>query len=254
MAEESDGPAAKSPPAAEDSPVPPSGPEAAWGIALAPVPDLLRAHLPPLRFGEGLVVTAVDASGPAAKFGIRRFDVLLEVNGIPLAGTERLSEPDDVFWMTVLRRGGVTPLALRRGPGGHAPRARNGAGRPLPPALSVPPPPRFSMPHSPVPEFGAPFGFPDAANPFPGEANPLPGEANPFAGEASAIATASSTANGSMSVSRVGDQVSVELVSPATEGRRIHLRGTVAEIEAQMETQGLSQAARREVRDALGTP
>lgn len=240
VAEESDGPAAKSPPAAEDSPVPLSDPEAAWGITLAPVPDLLRAHLPRLRFAEGRVVTAVDASGPAAKFGIRRFDVLLEVNGIPLARTERLGEPDDIVWMTVLRRGRVTPLALGRGPGGHASRARHGAARPFSPALPIPPAPRFPAPEFGAPEFGAPFGFPHAANPFPGAA--------------SAIASASSTANGAMSVSRVGDQISVEFVSPATDGRRVRLRGTVAEIEAQMETQGLSQAARREVRDALGTP
>lgn len=114
-------------PADEDSSVWDADPEVAWGVTTAPVPDLLRAHCPELRFARGLVVTAVDATGLAAELGVRRFDVLLGVNGVPLDRAARLDEPDDVFRMTVLRRGRVTPLVVRRGPGWHAPRPRRGA-------------------------------------------------------------------------------------------------------------------------------
>lgn len=220
-------------PADDDPSVSDADAETAWGITTATVPDLLRAHCPELRFANGLVVTAIGATSPAAELGVRRFDVLLALNGIPLDGPARLGEPDDVFRMTVLRRGRITPLVVRRGRGWQTPQPRRGAAWPFPPEMPFPPAPRF-----PVPD--PPFGPPHAVNPFPGHAG--------------AVASASSTANGSMSVSRVGDQISIELVSPATEGRRVRLHGTVAEIEKQMETQGLSQAARREVRAALGTP
>lgn len=59
---------------------------------------------------EGVLVTSVEQRGPAAKAGLRRDDVVLALNGKPLAGSCDLiisvavSEPGDVLELTVLRK------------------------------------------------------------------------------------------------------------------------------------------------------
>ena len=66
--------------------------------------------------------------------------------------------------------------------------------------------------------------------------------------------TASSFASGNqaISVSRVGDQISLEMYIPGVSPNPIRLRGTPAQIETQLKNSDLSQAAKQAVRRALG--
>lgn len=50
------------------------------GVAMAEVPDSLRAHLS-LAEGTGILVGAVVPNGPAAKAGLQQYDILLKAGG-----------------------------------------------------------------------------------------------------------------------------------------------------------------------------
>ncbi|MCK6479240.1 MAG: PDZ domain-containing protein [Planctomycetes bacterium] len=57
---------------------------AVLGVTVSEVPDLLRAHVK-VPAGEGLVVEEVLPGTAAERMGLRRHDLLLSVNGIPVS-------------------------------------------------------------------------------------------------------------------------------------------------------------------------
>ena len=61
------------------------------GIFLGPVPEILAAHL---SLAEGLGVVAVDvaAESPADKAGLKRYDVIVSLNGKEVAGQREFSD------------------------------------------------------------------------------------------------------------------------------------------------------------------
>ena len=83
----------------------------AWGVAIAPPPDILRLHCQPLRGQAGVWVRQVDPNGRAAALGIRAGDIMLSANGRMLVASTPLPEPDQVADLVVLRRGQVRFVA-----------------------------------------------------------------------------------------------------------------------------------------------
>ena len=59
------------------------------GITVGPADDVLRSQLR-LPEGTGVVITQVIADGPAARSGVAEHDILLSVNGQPVAGGDAL--------------------------------------------------------------------------------------------------------------------------------------------------------------------
>ena len=58
---------------------------------------------------EGVVVKQVDRSSPAARFGFRPGDILLEINGQPMQTTADVVEvagSEPAFWRIAINRGG----------------------------------------------------------------------------------------------------------------------------------------------------
>ncbi len=79
------------------------------GVELAPVDDVLRAHLG-LDDGKGLLVTEVKDDGPGAKAGLKRNDVLKSIDNADLANIEQfnqclLDSVDKPVKITVVRAG-----------------------------------------------------------------------------------------------------------------------------------------------------
>lgn len=189
-----------------------------WGLAFAAIPEVLRAHCPALLGGHGLLVSDVLEDSPAERVGIRTHDVLLELAGRPLTRSDELSEPDRLVPLLILRGGHVQMLTMR----GEHPGRDGWFG------------PRFPrFPRS------APFGPQAAPRPF----------GPPVA--ANSVARASSSDNGSMSLSVVGDQIALEFSSSATGGKPVRLRGTIEQIERQVQERELSPEAQQQVWDAL---
>ena len=94
---------------AQRAPVPP-----VLGVVLEPVPDLLRAHLSlPLAC---LVVRRVSVGSLAERLGLRPLDILLDLDGRPMAGDADVGEVltsvsgSEVLKATVVRRGKTLPL------------------------------------------------------------------------------------------------------------------------------------------------
>jgi S1-C subfamily serine protease len=75
------------------------------GIAVAPLTPDLAAQLRLRRGTQGVVVTDVDASGPAAQAGIQQGDVIQEVNRQPVRSPEDLRN-------ALQRSGNRTPVLL----------------------------------------------------------------------------------------------------------------------------------------------
>lgn len=69
---------------------------------------------------------------------------------------------------------------------------------------------------------------------------------------ASSSTSSSAAGNRAVSVSRAGDQIALELSLPGNDEGPIRLRGTADEIEQQLRSSAYSEAAKREVRAALG--
>ena len=77
-----DDPPAKRPPAPAKPPAaPPTG--AGLGVTVGPLPEALRAHLG-LGKDKGVMVVAVRRDGPADQAGVKKFDVLVEIDGQPI--------------------------------------------------------------------------------------------------------------------------------------------------------------------------
>lgn len=193
-----------------------------WGLELGQVPDLLRLHVPMLGPKSGLVVTSVDPTGPAAKLGVRTGDILMEVDGRPVRRPSKLGRPDDHLVITVLRRGVPQMLAT----GGPAMRAGMPAMQPMP-----------SMPAmQPMPDMPA-----------------MPSQSGiRFGGGTWSLAMSLSGQGEAVSVSRAGDQVSIDISSADPKVGRIKLSGTIAEIERQLEDGRFSGKAKAAIRKAIG--
>lgn len=80
------------------------------GVTCGEIPEMLAAHLD-LPEGQGVVVLAVLPQSPAATAGIARHDVILSVDGEPVASHEDLSaktsarKPGDTAAIQLLRKG-----------------------------------------------------------------------------------------------------------------------------------------------------
>jgi membrane-associated protease RseP (regulator of RpoE activity) len=86
-------------------------PQGPWiGVSVGPADGVLRAQLR-LPEGTGVVVTQVVPNGPAHQAGVEQHDVLLSVDGKPVAGGEDLdkilqnAKTDAPLALKVLRRG-----------------------------------------------------------------------------------------------------------------------------------------------------
>ena len=68
----------------------PKVPDYFVGLETRPVDDALRAHLPALPSGVGLLVEAPTPEGPAARAGVKPNDILLAAGGAPLPDVDAL--------------------------------------------------------------------------------------------------------------------------------------------------------------------
>jgi serine protease Do len=87
------------------------------GLSLQPVTPQAARQLG-LSEGEGLVVTDVDQSGPAAEAGIARGDVVLEINRVGVKSVDDVQAALDQsggrpVLMLIARRGGTVYLTVR---------------------------------------------------------------------------------------------------------------------------------------------
>jgi serine protease Do len=87
------------------------------GLSLQPVTPQAARQLG-LNEGEGVVVTDVDQSGPAAEAGIARGDVVLEINRVAVKSVDDVqsaldSSGDRPVLMLIARRGGTVYLTVR---------------------------------------------------------------------------------------------------------------------------------------------
>ena len=74
------------------------------GVAVEPLTPELAARMELQRGARGLVVTSVDPEGPAADAGLRRGDLIQEVNRQPVSTREELR--------AALARSGARPVLL----------------------------------------------------------------------------------------------------------------------------------------------
>ena len=70
--------------------VPTEKPEFYIGVPVQSPDDTLRAHLPNLPAGQGLLATEIQKDSPAAKAGLKPYDILLEFGGKPLKDMQNL--------------------------------------------------------------------------------------------------------------------------------------------------------------------
>ena len=105
------------------------------GIVGRSVPGALRAHLP-IKDGQGYLIEEVAPEGPAAKAGLKKYDIVLSVNGKPVNETMDLiklvNAHGDAALEFVLLRGGddlkleVTPEKRPESQYSFAPGPRDG--------------------------------------------------------------------------------------------------------------------------------
>jgi len=79
------------------------------GVTLSAVPPVLRTQLS-IAEGEGVVVEEVLPDTPAAKMGLRRHDVILAVNGTPVAAAPAVRAA-----VEAVKEGGELKLRILRG-------------------------------------------------------------------------------------------------------------------------------------------
>lgn len=208
-----------------------------WGMQISVIPNILRMHCPILDGNVGVLVAEVTKDGHADQQGLRHGDVILEINGTRVQNADELpapvigsrGQPDSEI--LVLRRGhvqttgqlGSTKPSFSDNPGNEVRRMVERMMRqaPRPPVLG----PRSSW-NRPNDSYG--LGI-----------------------NSGAYASSSSSGNESMSVSQANGQISIEMSSPDG-GANIRLHGTMADVERQMQDQGLSPATQQKVRRALG--
>lgn len=83
----------------------PKVPDYYVGLETRPVDDALRAHLPSLPAGVGLLVEAPTPDGPAARAGVKTNDILLKAGEAPL--------PDVDALRAAIKAVGGKPLAFK---------------------------------------------------------------------------------------------------------------------------------------------
>jgi hypothetical protein len=81
----------------------------ALGVTVSVVPPVLRTQLS-IKEGEGLVVEEVLPDTPAARLGLRRHDVILAVNGIPVSSAVEIRSA-----VGAVKEGGELRLRILRG-------------------------------------------------------------------------------------------------------------------------------------------
>ncbi|MCA9136054.1 MAG: PDZ domain-containing protein [Planctomycetales bacterium] len=216
------------PPITEPSPTdadsPPVVADVQPELMIKPVPPILRLHLPTLGPDLGVLVESVASGSAAEKAGLRSGDVLIEAGGHRVVAGVSMATPDAAVPMVVIRRGQIQVL--------HA-------GIPRHEFYD-----RFDDFAAPGPMMNAPM--------FNGP--PVGFENNRFQSHGRSVtssASSSSSGNRAVSISRAGDQISLEMSLPGLAEGTIRLRGTAAEIDQQLETSPHSEAAKREVRAAL---
>lgn len=84
-------------------------PKPALGVTISEVPAVLRTQLS-IQEGEGVVVEEVLPDTPAARLGLRRHDVVLAVNGIPVSGAREIRSA-----VEAVKEGGALALRVLRG-------------------------------------------------------------------------------------------------------------------------------------------
>ncbi|TWU08454.1 PDZ domain-containing protein [Stieleria varia] len=199
-----------------DAVQPPSRPAAVqqnapWGISTRPIPQILRLHLPGIPPDCGIWIREVEPQSPAARLGLQPNDLLLEIDGLPIAAV--LPPAAENSMVSVLRNG--QPLLLT---------PRQNMRRWFPYTTHSP---QRTIPQIPVPQISA----------WP-------------AGGVGVSAYA--TGNQSFSVSRVGDQISIEMSDPDASPEPIRFAGTPQEILHQLDACALSIDAKQKVRQAIG--
>ncbi|GAA5482866.1 PDZ domain-containing protein [Haloferula sargassicola] len=123
--------------------------EAAWiGFSVAPLVPEVRAHAPDVPEGVGFLVRQVFDGGPAAKAGVRPYDIVwklddqLLVNEAQLATLLRLREPGETVNLAVVRSGQQETVALVLQPkpetGGDSPVSPPEIGRTAPGESGMP--------------------------------------------------------------------------------------------------------------------
>ncbi len=81
----------------------------ALGVTISEVPPVLRTQLS-VKEGEGVVVEEVLPDTPAARLGLKRHDVILAVNGIPVSGAREIRSA-----VEAVKEGGALSLRILRG-------------------------------------------------------------------------------------------------------------------------------------------
>jgi hypothetical protein len=88
------------------------------GARLGPVPEVLYTHLPSLPRGQGAVVEALTRNSTLAQAGLRRYDIVLTLDGTTIHSPKHFVEtlsaarPDQVHRLGLLRAGRPMTLTL----------------------------------------------------------------------------------------------------------------------------------------------
>src|SRR5262245_61282390 len=61
------------------------------GLSLTPIPEAVYAQLPRLTAGQGLLIDKVATGSPAERFGLRRHDIILSLNGAALNDADQFT-------------------------------------------------------------------------------------------------------------------------------------------------------------------
>mgnify|MGYP003663001926 CR=1 FL=1 len=220
-----------------------------WGMDVTEIPDILRMHCTVLRGNVGILVASVVADSPADRMGLRAGDVLLEIQGKRVHNIADLPDPTNApataLNILLLRHGQVQSTAAASfGPAPFGPVPLGAPSMPKMPGDEVQQfvermiqqsrnQPAIAMPPSwAAPAWTAPSGTGTPAH-------------------SGVYASSSASGNESMSVSRAGDQISIE-ISSADGSAPIRLHGTMSQVEQQMHAQQLSPAMQQKIRRALG--
>ncbi len=92
------------------------------GVLLGPVPDVLRAQLGDiLPSGQGVLIREVEAGSPAAKAGLKAYDILIGYNDQKLYSADQLSHlvradsPNTTVTLSLVRAGAVQHIQVTLG-------------------------------------------------------------------------------------------------------------------------------------------
>ena len=191
-----------------------------WNVEFETVPKILRMHCPTPKSVDGLLVKQLgnDFRGPVQ---LRHGDVVLFAGGTPVSSIDDLPQqmPAD---LVVMRRGQVMPLTASpatRGWNQIKPTLRN---------------PNRGLGTLPCMTFPGGAGMPFPAQQGGGVS------ASSYAGN-----------NESVSVSQNGNQISIDMSLPSLHAEKLQFRGTLSQIEQEVNRSNLPAAAKQRVLDAV---